>query len=292
MLKVLVCLENAVEVDTVAPDVLRGEVDRSRVVPGLNPADAAALAWIAAWARRAPDDVRWYAATVGGSEAEHNLRRALGLGAAGVWRLGAPIDPLGTRFGGAVAVGQALAQLARELEVAVVLTGDRGSFWGSGQVPWVLAMALDVPYFDGVTAVDWAGPDAPEAVVQVRRPGGVRERWALSLPAVLGFARPDREALPDADLGAWLAANQAPIPVRPVGAGGSDPGRVHWGPPNPPVREVFTPAADAPVWTRVDQIVSGGVQRRQGIVRHGRPEALAEALVEFLEAHGYWAARS
>ena len=286
ILKVLVCLENAIDPTTVAVNAVTGAIELDRVLPTMNPCDRAGLEWVSSIVNRYPDDVAAAAVSVGGSEANGLLREAYSQGVKDLHRI-ADIrgDPLGPSFEGGIKIGNLLAQATRNEGAQLVVTGERGALWGSGMVPAVMAKALHWPYLPDIVKVEEFYPGTG-AVVRRELKGGAWERWKIDFPAVLGFKSLERP-VPVVEFGRWVEAATVPIPVS-AGALVTGPSlTVRWSAPSPRAKDITHPDYKADVWTRVDQIVAGDTPRKNGKVVTGDADMLAQSLISYLIDRNY-----
>lgn len=282
--RIAVCLQWVPDPASVETDPLTGRVRESRVVHRLNPADRGALG--EAIRLRGLFGGQVAAFTVGPPAHEEALREAAAVGADTVLRVWEP------ELEGAspATVGAVLAEAIRPARPDVVLLGTASVHWGSGEVPVALAEALGLPAVTGVCALDIL-PGAREAVVQRKLERGEREVLACDLPAVFAV-EPDIAEPPYAPLPGVLDSFFLSVPLlalRPPAASGApevvSPASARLGPPRPRPRAIFTPDPRAPVWRRVEQIVSGGRPKKSGAILEGPPEWLAEHILAYLRQH-------
>ncbi len=284
-MRIAVCLSRLPDPRTVEADPITGEIDASRTLYVLNPADAAALEM--ALRLRAPGD-RITALTVGSEEAESVLREALAVGADDVLRVWEE-DRIKTR----PLVTSLLLAMALRAEGLpdLVVCGARTLAGGSGKVPALLAENLGWP---AVTDVLEFSLHAARVHFQRRLARGGRSEGEVTLPAVLAV-QADAARLRYATLPGIMNAERAVIPVRHLPDLGLSPLDLNFPSPTfrtpmPPYarpREIFIPDSSQPPHERAMQITSAGVAKRSGRIVEGAPEELADAIVEFLAERGF-----
>jgi len=115
--------------------------------------------------------------TVGGEDDEEVLRRAQAMGADRAIRVsseGLELDPFG--------LAKVLAQVVRELDYDLILTGVQAEDDNYGLVGVMLAEHLGLPHAAVVTAIE---PEGPTARIKVELEGGLDEISRINLPALL-----------------------------------------------------------------------------------------------------------
>ena len=150
-----VCLSRLPDPDTVEVDPLTGDIDVSRILHILNPADAVALELVLRL--RSPGD-RVMALTVGPIEAETVLREALAVGADEVLRVWE--DGRTTTRPAVTALLLATALRMQELPDLIVC-GARTVAGGSGKVPALIAEHLDWPVVPDINRIPSSAVASP-----------------------------------------------------------------------------------------------------------------------------------
>jgi electron transfer flavoprotein beta subunit len=285
MMRYAVCLSRLPDPNTVEVDPLTGEIDLSRILFILNPADAAALELVLRL--RAPGETVT-ALTVGPGEAEGVLREALAVGADQVLRVWEEGRTATRPAASALLLATALQ--TQELPDLVVC-GARTLAGGSGKVPALIAEYLDWPV---VTDVAEFRLEPPKVSFQRRLPKGARSEGEVTLPAVLAVDA-GAVALRYASLPGLMKAKRADIPVRHLADLGLSPVDLNFPsatvqaamPPYHRPREVFIPDSMLPPHERVMQVLSAGVARKAGQIVSGPPEEMADAILAFLGEQGF-----
>jgi electron transfer flavoprotein beta subunit len=160
---------------------LTGAVATDERFSGASLADQAALEWALRIAERTVSDV--IVVAVGGEESHAMLRDAIACGASRAIRISRDVGlPSST-------VGAALAAVAADLAVGLVLCGDWSLDRGSGSVPPFIAAARDVGMACGLVALSFSegggtgggSTNGTGAVLNVERrlDGGRRERLCV-----------------------------------------------------------------------------------------------------------------
>ena len=284
-MRIAVCLSCLPDPKTVQADPITGEIDASRTLHVLNPADAAALEIVLQL--RSPTD-KVTALTVGPEEANGVLRDALAVGADEVLRVWeedrAKTRPLVTALLLATA-------LRTEGLPDLVVCGARTLAGGSGKVPALIAENLGWPAVTDVLEFDL---HAARVHFQRRLARGGRSEGEVTLPAVLAV-QADAARLRYATLPGIMSAERATIPVRHLPDLGLSPLDLNF--PSPTFRtpmpsyarprEVFIPDSHLPPYERAMQIMSAGFSKRSGRIVEGDPEAMADAIVAFLAEQGF-----
>ena len=280
-----VCLSRLPDPETVEVDPLTGEVDPSRTLYILNPADAVALE-MALRLRKAGDTVT--ALTVGPVEAESVLRDAIAVGADDVLRLW---EEGRTATQPAVTALLLASALRTEGLPDLLVCGARTLGGGSGKIPAFIAEYLDWPV---VTDIIEFSIHAARVRFQRRLARGARSEGEVTLPAVLAV-EPGAAQLRYASLPSLMKAKRATIPFRYLPDLGLSPmdlkfpsATVHAAMPNySRPRETFIPDSTLPPHERVAQIMSAGVGQKAGRIVEGSPEEMADAIIAFLCEHGF-----
>ena len=284
-MRIAVCLSRLPDPETVEVHPITGEVDFSRTLYILNPADAAGLE-LALRLRGDGDSV--LAISVGPPEADTVLREALAIGTDDVMRLW---EDGRTATRPAVTARLLATALTMDGLPDLLICGSRSQADGSGKVPAIIAEHLGWPVVTDILDFDI---DTDRVHFQRRLPRGARSEGVVTLPAVLAV-EPGTAALRYAGLPGVMAAKRAAIPVRllpDLGLSAMDlrfpSATVHAAmPPYPRPREIFIPDSDVSPEERAAQILSAGVTQKAGRVIDGTPEDMADAIFNFLDEHGF-----
>jgi Electron transfer flavoprotein, beta subunit len=285
-MRIAVCLARVPDPETIEVDPLSGEINGSRMLYILNPADAAALE-LALRLRRDGDTLQ--ALSVGDIEAEEVLREALAVGADQVLRLW---EEGRTQTKPAVTSLLLAAALRTEGLPDLIFCGGRSLGRGSGKLPALLGEYLDWPVVTDITRLEI---QAAHIFFERRLARGGRSEGEVTMPAVLAIAAADDVRLRYASLPRLMQACRATIPVRhlpDLGLSSLDLGfpasTVHAAtPPRPRPRTIPIPTGDLAPDERVGLIMSAGVGRKTTRLLDGEPDAMAEAIVDFLRDHGF-----
>ena len=279
-----VCLSRLPDPETVEVDAFTGEIDRSRILHILNPADGVALEW--ALSLRSSGDVV-AALTVGPEESEIVLRDALAVGVdetLRIWEDGwTETRPAVTSL--LVATALQMGGLPD-----VVFCGTRSLAGGSGKVPALIAEHLDWPV---VTDVMEFSIRDDRIEFKRRLPKGARAEGEVTVPAVLAV-EPSKVELRYASLPGMLRAKRATIPVHHLLDLGLSPMDLNFPsatghaamPPYSRPREIFVPDHTLPPHERIAQIMSAGVKQKSGRVIEGTAEEMADSIIAFLSEQG------
>ena len=286
-MRIAVCLSRPPDPDTVEVDPVTGNVDLSRTLPILNPADAAALER-ALCLRDRGEASAVTALTVGSAETESILRDALAAGADHVLRLWED-----GRAATRPAVTSRLLAHALRMDALpdLVLCGSRSLASGSGKVPALLAEYLGWPV---VTDLLDFSVHTNRVWFERKLPRGARSEGEVTLPAVLAI-EPGTATLRYASLPGVMAAKRAAIPVRHLPELGLSPLDLRFPtatvqvamPPYARPREIFMPDTGLSADDRAAQILSAGVTQKAGRVIDGSPEEMADAIIALLDQHGF-----
>ncbi len=284
-MRIAVCLSYLPDPATVEVDPLSGEIDFRRTLHILNPADAVALE-LALTIRRSEDTV--LALTAGPEDAEVVLRDALAVGADDVlrtWEYDWATAPP------AVSALMLATALRTEGLPDLVVCGTRTLAGGSGKVPALIAEFLGWP---AVTDILDFNLHAARVRFQRRLDRGARADGEVTLPAVLAVEA-SGPPLRYASLPGVMNAKRAPIPVRHLTDLGLSPTDLNFPeatvraamPPYARPREIFIPGSDLPAHERALQILSAGVVQKSGRIVEGSAEDMADAIIDFLDEHGF-----
>lgn len=275
-----VCLSRLPDPTTVEVDPLTGEIDLSRLLYILNPADAAALEMVLRL--RAPGDMIT-ALTVGPIEAETALRDALAVGVDAVLRLWEE----GRTATRPAATALLLATALRTEQLPdIVVCGARSLAGGSGKVPALMAEHLDWPVVTDIVEFRF---DRSRVLFQRRLARGARAEGEVTLPAVVAVEA-GSVSLRYASLPGLMKARRTTIPVRHLGDLGLSPFDLNFPsatvqaamPPYHRPREIFIPDSSLPAHERVAQVLSAGMVQKSGRIITGSPEDAAESILAFL----------
>jgi electron transfer flavoprotein beta subunit len=283
-MRIAVCLSCLPDPETVEVDPLSGDIDVSRILHILNPADAVALE-MALRMRSESDTVK--ALTVGPTEAEWILRDALAVGADEVLRIW---EDGRTNTRPAATALLLAAALQTESLPDLLVCGARTLSHGSGKVPALIAEHLDWPV---VTDILEFSVHAARVHFQRRLARGARADGEVTMPVVLGVEA-GTVPLRYASLPSLMKAQRAAIPVRHLPDLGLSPLDLNFPSPTflttmPPYarpREMFMPDSTLPAHERVAQIMSAGIVQKSGRIVEGSPEEMADTIIAFLSEHG------
>ena len=238
-------------------------------VDGLSDSDAAALET----ALHLDDDVT--VVTIGGPPSESGLRFSLAAGAQRAIRIDGPDDLRSEAVAAALAPACAGAPW--------VICGDASRDRGSGSVPAFLAAELGCGQALGLVALERVAADSTVRAVR-RLDGGRREVLTATAPTVLSVEG-SVATLRRASLPGELAAQQAPIEVRPGPSGPLDhPTAIR--PYRPRPRTMAMPEGDAA--DRIRQLTDAGAttnKRTETVVLE--PLAGAAKILATLRTWGY-----
>ena len=284
-MRIAVCLSRLPDPETVEVNPFTGDIDFSRTLYVLNPADAAALE-LALRLRSDGDTVAAF--TVGPFEAETVLRDAIAVGADEVLRIWE--EERTTTRPAATSLLLATA-LRTEGLPDLVVCGARSLSGGSGKVPSLMAAYLDWPV---VTDILEFSVQADRVRFRRRLPRGARSEGEVTLPAVLAVEA-GTAPLRYASLPGLMKAKRATIPVRHLPELGLSPMDLSFPtatvqaamPPYPRPRETFIPDSSLSPDERVAQIMSAGVAQKAGRIVEGPPEEMADAIIALLCEHGF-----
>ncbi len=285
-MRITVCLKYVPDPTTVEVDPLSGEIDPIRTLHMMNPADAAALE-MALRLRTEADSV--LALTVGPPETEAVLRDAIAVGADSVLRLW---DESRTYSKPPMTSILLAAALRAEGLPDLVLCGARSVDRGSGKLPALLGEHLDWPVVTDITHFELQQGNVR---FQRRLARGARAEGEVILPAVLGIEA-GLARLRHASLPGMMRAKQTPITVRHLADLGLSAQDLSFPaatlhavmPPRPRPRTIFIPDSSLPAHERIAQLVSAGVTSKTGkILEKGSPEEMADAIIAFLDEHGF-----
>jgi electron transfer flavoprotein beta subunit len=288
-MKVVVCVARVVDTSEALP-VKSGKaaLEEEGLRHVLNLADEYALEEGLRLKDRLPDS-SVTAISMGPPESESVLRRCLAMGADQALLLWDEAF----RGSDTLATARILAAAIRQVGADVVLCGKRASDGDTGQVGAQLAELLELP---AVTSVLQLEVRDGEALVHRRLERGRREVLRCPLPAL--FAVEEGINYPRyRKLRLLLRSLVAEIPRRgladlgleadEVGEVGSCAQVVGVSPPKPITKGLFIPDSSLSPEERWEQIVSGGMEERQGDVIQGPPDSVAERLLQFLTENNF-----
>lgn len=283
-MRIAVCLKYVTDPTTVEVDPLTGAINPVRTLYMTNLADETALEMAL---RLRGNEGSICAITVGDEAAETVLRNALAVGADSAWRLW---DDAFTETHPAMTAKLIATALQTDELPDLILCGARSVDRSTGKVPAILGESLGWPVVTDITALEMQGDYAQ---VQRRLARGARAEGEVRLPAVLGLE--PGVHLRQASLPGLMAAKRAPIVLRQLedlGLSVQDlnlPRATLYGvmPPRPRPREVFIPDSKLSPEERIAQIMSAGVTGKSGQIIEGPPEAMADAIYNFLDEGGF-----
>lgn len=283
-LNIVVCVARVL--DTSEPLLVawgEANLDETGLTRLLNPADEHALEEALRLKDRFPGS-RVTAISVGPPENEAALRRCLALGcdeALLLWD---------ETFQGSdtLATARILAAAIGQMNADVVLCGKRAADGDTGQVGPQLAELLGLPEVCGVLQIDI---DEGAALVHRRLERGRRAVIRCPLPALFAVEEGiNLPRYPRLRVRLWsekaevARRGRAELGLRPeeVGELGSCVQVVSLSPPKPITKGLVIPDSSLSAEERWEQIISGGMEERQGDLLQGEPESVAERLLQFL----------
>lgn len=287
-MKVVVCVARVVDSDqplVVSGGQIAEEEGLSHI---LNPADEYALEEALRLKDRFPDS-SVTAISMGPPANETALRRCLAVGADQAVLLWDEAF----RGSDTLATARILAAAVRQMGGDVVLCGKRATDGDTGQVGAQLAELLDMP---AVTSVVRLEVEDGQALVHRRLERGRRAVIRCPLPALFAVDEGiNRPRYPRLRVRFW--AQRAEICRRgladlglhadEVGQAGSCAHLLSLSPPKPITKGLFMPDSDLSPEERWQQIISGGMEERQGDVIQGSPDSVAERLLQFLSQNKF-----
>jgi electron transfer flavoprotein beta subunit len=286
------------------PDVdpLTGEVSRDPRSALLSANDAAALERALQLAEAWQGQV--LAVAAGGPAADDMLRDVAALGVRTLrvpWPaaaahgdvqhvLGGAQDYLGDLVGDERALAAALgAAICSVGAPALVLCGDRSADRGTGALPAFLAHELGAAQALGLVSLEPEGSESYTLRAERRLDGGRRELLRVPSPAVCSVEAAGVR-LRRAPLSAALAAGDVSIPVAAVHGSERERPRHDGGRPyRPRTRVVAPPAGAAPRDRLLDLTGALVVHDPPTLIGPIDASGAADALLEYLRRHGYWA---
>lgn len=279
-----VCLSRLPDPETIEVDAVTGDIDLSRTLHILNPADAGALEFVLG-ARSEGETVM--ALTVGPAKAETILRDALAVGADEVLRIW---EDGWTVTRPAVTSLLLATALRTEGLPDLIVCGTRSLAGGSGKVPALIAEHLGWPVVNDIIECTI---HTARVEYQRRLARGARAEGEVTLPAVLAVEA-SMSHLRYASLPDLMNAKRASIPVRHLIDLGLSPLDLNFPsstfhaamPPYARPREISMPDHDLPPHERAAQILSAGVAQKTGRIVEGPPEEMANAIIALLSKHG------
>ena len=226
----------------------------------------------------------------GPPEVEDSLRECLAMGADRVFRIWGSdcpeIPPSAAAF--------VLARVIRDQTFDLVLCGENGGPFEADPLPAWLSEYLQVPLVTAVTDLKMA--DGGQGLLLQRKlEKGRRQVLKCRTPALLtvdpSLNRPRESSLPSL-LGALEAAVET-VEIELGGVLGLLPEEVFSGstggiqPLNPAPLPVYTPDSSLPAWARIEQMLSGGLAEKEGLLVEGPPDDVVEKIIAFLIKKGF-----
>ena len=122
-------------------------------------------------------------ASLGPTRCQEAIRKALAMGAdSGIW---ISTEGVAESSIDSSVVAAALAQVARDVNAQLILTGQKAIDDDCGHIGPMVAEFLGIPHVQVVTAIA-LNPSSSQAVVSREVEGGMIENYDVTLPAVLG----------------------------------------------------------------------------------------------------------
>lgn len=183
-----------------------------------------------------------------------------------------------------------LAEIISRLSPDLILCGSRSLDQGSGQIPSALAERLDLPQVTGITDIEISS-EGKMAVLQRKLEKGRRMSLECPIPAVFAV-EPEMEPPVYAPLPGWLEANTAEITrmdgntlnldAQQMRTVSGQSRLVKMSLPRPRPKKTFTFDSNLSAEERMELIMSGGIQQGKSDILAGKPEDLAQKLMEVL----------
>lgn len=225
------------------------------------------------------------AVALGGSPLEETLRWCLAAGANEVLR----VWDDGLADADVTVKGQVLAAAFNRLKPDLVLCGDGCLDQLDTAMPGIAAVIAGYSYVPGVTNVESI---APGQAVIVRYAGkGQRERVRVRLPVLLAVDKQEKAEQENIGLQAVINAFTAPVNCLNLTDLGLSPRtclqrtkayRIMDRLPIPAACRMVIPDSRLPAGERINQILTGPIERKQGRIISGPPEELAEEILQYL----------
>jgi electron transfer flavoprotein beta subunit len=285
-LSILVLLRETADPRPPASPVTRGAgiSDRGlRRVP--NPADLSALE--EALALKESLGAKVTVLAVGPGRLDDTIRLAFSMGA----DHGIRFWDHGLQGGDAVADARVFGRIVSILSPTLVFTGNRLTDRGDDPVPALAAAVLGLPCVTAAVSLS-VKKEGIEALRKSDR--GARQVVAAPCPAVILFEEEAQPRYPSVD--AVTAAVSAPVekwslaelglPFWVVGAAGASLATAEFGTPRPDPVRVVTPDASLPAFERIISLLSGGIKAREGKVRSGSAEEVADGIWRIFAEEG------
>ncbi|HPZ43288.1 MAG TPA: hypothetical protein PL078_04710 [Bacillota bacterium] len=288
-MKVIVVVRRVPDPASIEVGQRTGLVDFQRLVYITSPPDLCAVEEGLRLREKAGGQVTVLAP--GPPEVEDSLRECLAMGADRVFRIWGSdwlreIPPSAAAF--------VLARVIRDQTFDLVLCGENGGPFEADPLPAWLSEYLQVPLVTAVTDLKMA--DGGQGLLLQRKlEKGRRQVLKCRTPALLtvdpSLNRPRESSLPSL-LGALEAAVET-VEIELGGVLGLLPEEVFSGstggiqPLNPAPLPVYTPDSSLPAWARIEQMLSGGLAEKEGLLVEGPPGAVVEKIIAFLIKKGF-----
>lgn len=144
---------------------------------------------------------------VGGAETEPTLRKALAIGADDAIRIDAPAKD-------GFFVASQIAELAKENQYDIIITGRESIDYNGGQVPGMIAALLNQPFINACIGLELDGTNAQ----LIREIDGGKEKLSAQLPIVVAGQKGlvEEKDLRIPNMRGIMSARTKPLQVRPA----------------------------------------------------------------------------
>jgi electron transfer flavoprotein alpha/beta subunit len=186
--------------------------------------------------------------------------------------------------------GLLLARACTFLEPDVVLFGSCSHDTGQGALGAITGEMLGYAVACGLTQLE-IDEERNKLVVQRKLSKGAREELEVALPAVL-TVEPELANWIDVSLAQSLEALTRQVELMELAELGVDHHEIAvWhnrvqvisiNPPRPYPADIFTPDSSLAPLERIQEIVSGGMDEKNGVMLEGEPEEMAEQIFQIL----------
>lgn len=288
-MKVIVIVRRVPDPASLEVDQRTGLVDFQRLVYITGPPDLCAVEEGLRLREKAGGQVTVLAP--GPPELENSLRECLALGADRVLRIWGSDWPREIPPSAAAFV---LARVIRERNFDLVLCGENGGPFEADPLPAWLSQCLQVPLVTAVTDLKMA--DGGQGLLLQRKlEKGRRQVLECRTPALL-TVDPSLNRLRESSLPSLLRALEAAVETVEIELGsilGLLPEEVFSGnagglqPLNPAPLPIYTPDSSLPARARIEQMLSGGLVEKEGLLVEGPPGAVVEKIIGFLIKKGF-----
>lgn len=288
-MKVIVIVRRVPDPSSIEVDQRTSLVDFQRLVYITSPPDLCAVEEGLRLREKAGGQVTVLAP--GPPDIEDSLRECLAMGADRVLRIWGSDWP---REIPPSAAGFVLAGVIRDRTFDLVLCGENGGPFEADPLPAWLSEYLQVPLVTAVT--DLKMVDGGQGLLLQRKlEKGCRQVLECRTPALLtvdpSLNRPRESSLPSLLRALEAAVETAEIELESIlgllpeevfngSAGGIQPF-------NPSPRLIYTPDSSLPARARIEQMLSGGLAEKGGLLVEGPPGAVVEKMIAYLMEKGF-----